>query len=115
MSHTLFMNNDMIINADIDALVTRKVLARPVIQNQITTHVLTVHESYLIPTSNVHCPWMWRERIVAYCVRESSDGSLPQQGPEVLRGIMLAYVVLPAALHLSSILILNRYRLPGSN
>ncbi len=41
---------------------------------------------------------------------ESRDGSLPQQTAAVLQGITLAYVVAPAVLHLSSILILNRYR-----
>lgn len=45
---------------------------------------------------------------------ESADGSLPAQTDAVLRSITLAYVVAPALLHLSSILILNRYRLdPG--
>jgi GPH family glycoside/pentoside/hexuronide:cation symporter len=42
---------------------------------------------------------------------ETSDGSLAPQNDAVLRGIFLAYVVLPAVLHVSSILILNRYRL----
>jgi Na+/melibiose symporter-like transporter len=37
-----------------------------------------------------------------------------EQTPEVLRGITLAYVVVPALLHAGSIFILNRYRLdPG--
>jgi len=44
---------------------------------------------------------------------ESSDGSLPQQSPDVLRWIALAYVVAPALLHVSSILVLSRYRLPA--
>jgi GPH family glycoside/pentoside/hexuronide:cation symporter len=43
---------------------------------------------------------------------ETTDGNLAPQGDGVLRGIQFAYVVLPALLHLSSILILNRYRLP---
>jgi GPH family glycoside/pentoside/hexuronide:cation symporter len=43
---------------------------------------------------------------------ESRDGSLPVQSEAVLGWIALAYVVAPAVLHLSSILILNRYRLP---
>lgn len=42
---------------------------------------------------------------------ESSDGSLAPQTGGVLRGITLAYVVLPALLHAGSIFILNRYRL----
>ncbi len=42
---------------------------------------------------------------------ESGDGSLPEQSDAVLRWITLAYVVAPALLHLSSILILDRYRL----
>jgi GPH family glycoside/pentoside/hexuronide:cation symporter len=46
---------------------------------------------------------------------ESSDGSLLPQGEGVLRGIQLAYVVLPAVLHLSSILVLNRYRLSAED
>jgi GPH family glycoside/pentoside/hexuronide:cation symporter len=45
---------------------------------------------------------------------ESRDGSIVEQTPEVLRGITLAYVVVPALLHAGSIFILNRYRLdPG--
>ena len=43
---------------------------------------------------------------------ESSDGSLPEQSESVVRWIAIAYVVAPAILHASSILILNRYRLP---
>lgn len=42
---------------------------------------------------------------------ESGDGRLPEQTDSVLRWITLAYVVAPALLHLSSIFILNRYRL----
>jgi len=42
---------------------------------------------------------------------ESDDGSLPQQSDAVLRWIALAYVVAPALLHTSSILILNRFKL----
>ena len=42
---------------------------------------------------------------------ESEGGTFAEQTPEVLRGITLAYVVAPAVLHLSSIWILNRYRL----
>jgi Na+/melibiose symporter-like transporter len=42
---------------------------------------------------------------------ESTDGSLPPQTDTVITGIQLAYVVLPALLHVSSILILNRYRM----
>jgi GPH family glycoside/pentoside/hexuronide:cation symporter len=43
---------------------------------------------------------------------ESSDGSLPEQPESVVRWIGLAYVLAPALLHASSILILNRYKLP---
>ncbi|MEO8445740.1 MAG: MFS transporter, partial [Gammaproteobacteria bacterium] len=46
---------------------------------------------------------------------ESSDGSLPPQSAGVLRGIFFAYVVAPAVLHVSSILLLNRYRLGPSD
>jgi len=42
---------------------------------------------------------------------ESSDGSLPEQSESVVRWIGLAYVLAPALLHASSILILNRYQL----
>jgi len=42
---------------------------------------------------------------------ESSDGQMAAQTPEVIRGIGVAYIVAPAVLHLSSILILNRYKL----
>jgi GPH family glycoside/pentoside/hexuronide:cation symporter len=42
---------------------------------------------------------------------ETSDGSLAPQSDSVLRWIAFAYVVAPALLHVSSILILNRYRL----
>ena len=42
---------------------------------------------------------------------ESSDGSLPEQSDAVVRWIALAYVVAPALLHASSVLILNRYQL----
>lgn len=41
----------------------------------------------------------------------STDGGLPQQSDRVLQWIAIAYVVAPALLHASSILILNRYRL----
>jgi GPH family glycoside/pentoside/hexuronide:cation symporter len=41
----------------------------------------------------------------------SSDGGLPQQSDRVLQWIAIAYVVAPALLHASSILILNRYQL----
>lgn len=44
---------------------------------------------------------------------ESTDGSFPQQTDGVLRGIMIFYIIVPAALHSGSILILNRYRLDG--
>ncbi len=42
---------------------------------------------------------------------ESSDGSLPEQSDSVVQWIAIAYVVAPALLHASSILILNRYKL----
>lgn len=42
---------------------------------------------------------------------ESSDGSFPEQTPEVLRSIQLWYILAPAFLHTASILILNRYKL----
>ncbi len=42
---------------------------------------------------------------------ESSDGSLPEQSDNVVWWISIAYVVAPALLHASSILILNRYKL----
>jgi len=42
---------------------------------------------------------------------ESSDGSLPEQSDSVVRWIALTYVLVPALLHASSILILNRYKL----
>lgn len=42
---------------------------------------------------------------------ESDDGSFPQQTDEVLRGITLFYILVPAILHSGSIFILNRYRL----
>jgi GPH family glycoside/pentoside/hexuronide:cation symporter len=42
---------------------------------------------------------------------ESSDGSLPEQPESVVRWIRLAYVLAPALLHASSILLLNRYKL----
>lgn len=42
---------------------------------------------------------------------ESRDGSIAEQTPEVLRGITLAYIVVPALLHAGSIFILNRYKL----
>ena len=42
---------------------------------------------------------------------ESSDGSLPEQSDTVVNWIALTYVLLPALLHASSILILNRYTL----
>jgi GPH family glycoside/pentoside/hexuronide:cation symporter len=42
---------------------------------------------------------------------ESADGSFPEQSDEVLRGIMIFYIVVPAVLHAGSIFILNRYRL----
>ena len=45
---------------------------------------------------------------------ESADGSFPEQSDEVVRGIMIFYIIVPAVLHASSIFILNRYRLtPG--
>lgn len=46
---------------------------------------------------------------------ESADGQMAQQTPEVIRGIGIAYIVAPAVLHASSILILNRYRLGGGD
>lgn len=42
---------------------------------------------------------------------ETADGSLAQQSESVLRWIAIAYVVVPAVLHVSSIFILNRYTL----
>lgn len=45
---------------------------------------------------------------------ESSDGSLARQNDGVLQGIALAYIVVPAVLHASSILILNRYSLKST-
>ena len=42
---------------------------------------------------------------------ESSDGSLPEQSESVLQWIAIAYVLVPAVLHSSSIFILNRYKL----
>jgi len=42
---------------------------------------------------------------------ESSDGQMAAQSPAVIRWIGVAYIVAPAALHVSSILILNRYKL----
>lgn len=42
---------------------------------------------------------------------ETSDGSMPQQTDEVNQWIAFAYVVVPAVLHVSSIFILNRYKL----
>ncbi|MCE7901972.1 MAG: MFS transporter [Gammaproteobacteria bacterium PRO9] len=46
---------------------------------------------------------------------KSTDGSLLPQTETVLRGIQWAYVVAPAVLHVSSILILNRYRLTAKD
>lgn len=45
---------------------------------------------------------------------ESRDGSIVAQTPAVLRGITLAYVVVPALLHAGSIFILNRYKLDAT-
>ncbi|MFQ5633958.1 MAG: MFS transporter [Gammaproteobacteria bacterium] len=42
---------------------------------------------------------------------ESTDGSFLPQSNDVLRGIMIFYILVPAILHSGSILILNRYRL----
>lgn len=42
---------------------------------------------------------------------ESNDGSLPEQSDRVVEWIAIAYVLAPALLHVSSILILNRYKL----
>lgn len=42
---------------------------------------------------------------------ESADGQMAGQTPEVIRGIGIAYIVAPAVLHVSSIFILNRYKL----
>ncbi len=42
---------------------------------------------------------------------EASDGSFPEQTPEVLRTIQLGYIVAPAFLHTVSILLLNRIKL----
>ena len=46
---------------------------------------------------------------------ESADGQIAGQTPEVIRGIGIAYIVAPAVLHVSSILILNRYRLSSAD
>jgi len=46
---------------------------------------------------------------------KSADGSLPPQSDVVLRGIQWMYIVVPALLHVSSILILNRYRLTAAD
>jgi len=42
---------------------------------------------------------------------ESSDGSMAPQSDSVNTWIAFAYILVPAILHLSSILILNRYKL----
>lgn len=42
---------------------------------------------------------------------ESADGQMAGQTPVVIRGIGIAYIVAPAVLHVSSIFILNRYKL----
>jgi GPH family glycoside/pentoside/hexuronide:cation symporter len=42
---------------------------------------------------------------------ESDDGSFPTQTDDVLRSIMMFYILGPAVLHAGSILILNRYKL----
>ena len=42
---------------------------------------------------------------------ESADGSFPEQSDEVVRGIMIFYIIVPAVLHAGSILILNRYKI----
>jgi GPH family glycoside/pentoside/hexuronide:cation symporter len=42
---------------------------------------------------------------------ESDDGSFPTQTDDVLRSILIFYILAPAILHASSVLILNRYRL----
>ena len=46
---------------------------------------------------------------------ESADGQMAEQSPEVVRWIGIAYVVAPAVLHVSSIFILNRYRLRAAD
>jgi GPH family glycoside/pentoside/hexuronide:cation symporter len=45
---------------------------------------------------------------------ESSDGSLAPQADSVNSWIAFAYILVPAVLHASSILILNRYKLDES-
>jgi GPH family glycoside/pentoside/hexuronide:cation symporter len=40
---------------------------------------------------------------------ESDDGSFPTQTDEVLRSILIFYILAPATLHAASVLILNRY------
>ncbi len=42
---------------------------------------------------------------------ESNDGSFPTQTDDVLRSILMFYILAPAILHAGSILILNRYKL----
>ena len=42
---------------------------------------------------------------------EAADGSFPEQSETVVQGIRVFYILVPAALHAGSILILNRYRL----
>ena len=42
---------------------------------------------------------------------ESDDGSFPTQTDDVLRSILMFYILAPAILHAGSILILNRYKL----
>jgi len=42
---------------------------------------------------------------------ESTDGGIAQQEESVLNWIAIAYVIVPALLHVSSVFILNRYEL----
>jgi GPH family glycoside/pentoside/hexuronide:cation symporter len=46
---------------------------------------------------------------------ESADGQIAEQTPRVIRWIGIAYIVAPAVLHVSSILVLNRYRLESAD
>ncbi len=46
---------------------------------------------------------------------ESADGQMAAQTPEVIRGIGIAYIVAPAVLHVSSLFILNRYKLSSAD
>lgn len=46
---------------------------------------------------------------------KSTDGSLAPQTPEVVRSILIFFIVTPALLHASSIFILNRYKLTAAD